>query len=203
MAKKHSRKASAGSIGIADFCYEAGMLAKTPRSYFPFLGSGSQSVAEHINRVCYIGYALAKMADADASKTVLMCLFHDFTEARISDLNYVYQKYNVRKETEALADFTRGLPFGADIRALVEEYELRSSKEALLAKDADNIEFILGVKEEQDAGNAKGKLWLKLAFKRLLTAEGRALARQILDTSSDNWWFNDKSERWWVHRKRK
>ena len=39
---------------IVDFLFEVGILAKTPRSGFHFLGSGEQSVAEHINRVSYI-----------------------------------------------------------------------------------------------------------------------------------------------------
>ena len=70
---------------IVDFLYEVGMLSKTPRSGFFFLGSGEQSVAEHINRVCYIGYCLAKMnGTVDVGKVVQMCLFHDISESRIS-----------------------------------------------------------------------------------------------------------------------
>ena len=46
---------------IADFLFEVGILSKTPRSGFYFLGSGQQSVAEHINRVTIIGYVLSKL----------------------------------------------------------------------------------------------------------------------------------------------
>ncbi|VAW32685.1 hypothetical protein MNBD_CPR01-543 [hydrothermal vent metagenome] len=84
---------------IVNFLFETGILAKTPRSGFPFLGSGEQSVAEHINRVGYIGFTLAMMAeDIDVAKVLEMCLFHDITETRISDANYVYQKYLKRDE---------------------------------------------------------------------------------------------------------
>jgi putative hydrolases of HD superfamily len=43
---------------IVNFLFEVGILSKTPRSGFYFLGSGNQSVAEHINRVVYVGLCL-------------------------------------------------------------------------------------------------------------------------------------------------
>ena len=36
---------------IVKFLFEVGILSKTPRSGFHFLGTGEQTVAEHINRV--------------------------------------------------------------------------------------------------------------------------------------------------------
>ena len=79
---------------IVNFLFEVGILAKTPRSGFYFLGSGEQSVAEHTNRTVFIGYAIAEMeGDVDAGKVIKMCLFHDLPETRTSDLNYVHQKY--------------------------------------------------------------------------------------------------------------
>jgi len=90
---------------VADFLFEVGMLAKTPRSGFFFLGSGEQSVAEHINRASYIGFVLASMdKSVDMSKVLKMCLLHDLAEARVSDLNYVHQKYAETKEEKAVED---------------------------------------------------------------------------------------------------
>ena len=64
---------------IVDFFFEAGMLTKTPRAGFNFLGTGAQSVAEHLTRTTYIGYALAMLdGKADVAKVMKMCLFHDF-----------------------------------------------------------------------------------------------------------------------------
>jgi hypothetical protein len=42
---KKVKKSDADSI--VDFLFEAGTLAKTPRSWSSFLGSGEQSIAEH------------------------------------------------------------------------------------------------------------------------------------------------------------
>ena len=138
---------------IVDFLYEAGMLAKTPRSGFFFLGSGKQSVAEHLNRATYIGFTLAQMAgDVDVSKVIQMCMFHDFAEARVSDLNYVHQKYTERFEHKAIGDLVANLSFGQKIQDIIDEYEKRESKESHLAKDSDNLELILSLKEQKDIG---------------------------------------------------
>jgi putative hydrolase of HD superfamily len=189
---------------VTDFLFEVGMLAKTPRSGFFFLGSGQQSVAEHLNRVVYIGYVLCKMVEgADSSKVMQMCLFHDLAEARTSDLNYVHQKYAKADEAKALADIAQNLPFGKEVQGLVEERNIGESMEAKLAKDADRLEWLLSLKEQVDIGNARAKAWLDSAFKRIETEEAKRLAENILSIDSDHWWFGDKNDRWWVTRDKK
>lgn len=188
---------------IAKFLFEVGMLSKTPRSGFQFLGTGRQSVAEHLNRASYIGYVLASLQEGiDMSKVLKMCMFHDLTEARISDLNYVHHKYVERKEKKAIEDLTRPLPFGQDIKEILEEYERRETPEAILAKDADNIEWILSLKEQLDNGNSKASDWIKVALKRIKTRVAYELAEKILEIHSDDWYFEDKGENWWVNRNR-
>ena len=189
---------------VADFLFEAGMLARTPRSGFFFLGSGDQSVAEHINRVTYIGYVLAKMnGKVDLLKILQMCMFHDFAEARTSDPNYVHQKYLTRHEHEAIADLSKTIPFGDDMVSTINEYEERKSLESLFVKDADNLEFILTLKEQKDIGNERAASWLPSAVNRLKTKEAQELVKYILKTDSDNWWFGDKENEWWVSRNKK
>jgi len=188
---------------IVDFLFETGMLAKTPRSGFSFLGSGEQSVAEHSNRTTYIGYVLAEMIEeADVSKVIQMCIFHDIAEARVSDLNYVHQKYTERHEDRAVKDLTDSLPFGNKIKNLIYEYEERESLEAKIAKDADNLEFLLSLKEQKDIGNKRAETWIPSLVKRIKTKEARDLAEKIIKRDSDNWWFNDKDDEWWVSRNR-
>jgi len=177
---------------IANFLFEVGILAKTPRSGFHFLGTGDQTVAEHINRVCFIGYMLAKMdGKVDISKVLQMCLLHDISEARISDLNYVHQKYVERKEKEAIKDLTDYVPFGEDMLNTIDEYEERKSKEAILVKDADNLEWILALKEEMDTGNARAKQWIESAIERLKTKDAKNLVKEIMRMDSNDWWSED------------
>ncbi len=189
---------------ITDFLFEVGMLSKTPRSGFFFLGSGEQSVAEHTNRVCYIGFTLANMSkNVDSAKVMEMCLFHDLAEARVSDLNYVHQKYNKKDEERAIKDLTSELPFGEKIEKSLQEYEKRESYESILAKDADQLELILSLKEQIDIGNIRAQTWMKPAVKRLKTKEAQELVKIILITDSDNWWYSEKDDKWWVNRNKK
>ena len=92
---------------IADFLFEVGMLKRTPRSGFQFLGTGRETVAEHSLRCAVIGYVLARMSgDISTERVVFMCLFHDLVEARTGDLNYVNKKYVQANESAALRDMT-------------------------------------------------------------------------------------------------
>ena len=185
---------------IVDFLYEVGMLAHTPRSGFHFLGSGDQSVAEHGNRAAFIGYALATLEKADTAKVLKMCLFHDLAEARTSDLNYVHQKYAKVDHNKAIADMASSLSFGADIQKTIDEYEERKTKESIIAKDADNLEWIISLKEQVDTGNTRAAEWIPSAIKRLKTASAKKIADRIVEISSDHWWFTDKNAEWWVSR---
>lgn len=186
---------------VADFLFEAGILAKTPRSGFHFLGSGKQSVAEHLNRTAYVGFVLATMhGEANVGKVIQMCLFHDFTEGRTSDLNYVHQKYVHTDEKAVLKDLVESVHFGDQLRSIIEEYEARETLEAKLAKDADNLEWILSLKEVADTGNSRALEWINFSIKRLKTDIAKRLGETIINRRSDAWWFKDKEGDWWVNR---
>jgi putative hydrolase of HD superfamily len=183
---------------IANFLFEAGMLKRTPRTGFQFLGSGAESVAEHIFRTCYIGYALGKMAgNVNLDRLLKLCLFHDLPEARTGDLNYVNKKYVLADEHKALDDLAETLPFGGEIREYVTEFMEGKTEEARLAKDADQIEMILALKEYKDIGNRYADEWLAFSLRRLITDAAQQLAKTILETDSSLWWFSDKGD-WWV-----
>ncbi len=189
---------------FAKFFFEVGMLAKTPRSGFPFLGSGKQSVAEHVFRMLNIAFVLAQVSDEAVDKLHLMqlVLFHDLPETRTGDQNYVNHKY-VQVEWEKLfGELETELPFGAVIVALVREYEARATPEARLAYDADQLEFITTVKEQMDLGNPLAADWLPPALARLKTSVGKKLAEEIMTTRADAWWFSNKSDRHWIDRGR-
>ena len=132
-----------------------------------------------------------------------MCQFHDVTESRISDLNYVHQKYTERLEEKAEQDLIKSLPFGDKIGELLNEYHEKKTYEALLAKDADNLEFLLSLKEQIDIGNERAKTWVNSTMERLKTDEAKTLSKKILEIDSDHWWFDDKNDSWWVNRNKK
>jgi putative hydrolase of HD superfamily len=182
---------------IANFLFEVGMLKKTPRTGYQFLGSGNESVADHSFRMAVIGYVLAEEIDeADTFKTVLMCLFHDFHEARTGDQNYVNKRYNKISEDKALADMTENIPSGGNITSIVDEFNKGETIEAVIARDADQLDLIMELKEQSDLGNKYANDWLFYAKKRLQSDSARKLADDIFKTDHTDWWFHKKTDLW-------
>ena len=188
---------------ITDFIYEIGILRKTPRSGFWFLGTGEQSVAEHLFRTAYIAYALAYLTPkADKSKVVLMALAHDLAEGRTSDLNYVHQRYGRLAEAAAFDDITKSVPFGGALRDLYLEEQGKKTLEAKLVKDADRLEWIASLREEEVKGNKKAIEWIGTARQSLKTPAAKKIVLLLLKTHPDHWWF-DKNDKWFVGREEK
>ena len=200
MKKKTKNNILASTV---DFIYESGILAKTPRSGLWFLGTGEQSVAEHTLRTAFIGYALGHLNPrADQNKIVLMCLFHDFGEGRTSDLNYVHQRYGRLAEAHAIDDIAKSVPFGAEVKNLYQEWAARETREAKLAKDADQLEWLATMREQERIGNTKAGLWARNAYQRLKTPEGKKLGKLLQTIDPDHWWLDIKDP-WFVSRKEK
>jgi putative hydrolases of HD superfamily len=191
---------------FANYLNEVGMLNRTPRSGFAFLGSGKQSVAEHMHRMLHVAFLLARMSaqaeKVDELRLMQLVLFHDLPEARTGDHNYVNRKF-VREDLEKLlAAGTREWPFGDEITTHIREFEAGETPEARLAKDADQIELLLVLKELGDLGNPNVNDWITPLLARLKTDVGKRLAQDILETRWDAWWFGDKNDSHWVEGKK-
>lgn len=189
---------SAGLKRVADFLFEVGMLRKTPRTGYQFLGSGRENVAEHCFRTSVIGYVLAVLSGADWARVVQMCLFHDLHEARTGDFNYVNRMYNTSDVRAAMEDCLQQTGLREQIMESMHELELAASTEAVLAQDADQLDLILSLKEEQDLGNPYAPKWLHYALKRLRSELGVQLAGAICATDHTDWWFTAADSTWWA-----
>lgn len=185
---------------LADFLFEAGMLRKTPRSGYQFLGSGSENVAEHSFRTAIVGFVLANEAGADPVHTAMMCLFHDFHEARIGDFNYVNRIYNTSDPKAAFSHALEGTGLECLVMPYWDELEEAESLEAKLAQDADQIDLILNLKEEFDLGNKYAGKWMQGALPRLRTEFGRELAQRISETDHTDWWYKGPDRNWWTRK---
>jgi putative hydrolase of HD superfamily len=184
---------------LANFLFEVGMLKKTPRSGFQFLGSGKESVAEHSFRTAIIGYTLSlREPGADPMKILLMCLFHDLHEARTGDQNYMNKRYVHVEEEQATRDLAGNLPFADTLLSLAGEFSDNHFLEARISRDADQLDLILALKEQLDLGNSYARDWLHFALQRLRTEGAKQLAQEIMQTDSAEWWFEKKTE-WWVN----
>jgi putative hydrolase of HD superfamily len=180
---------------IANLLFEARILKDIPRSGFHFLGSGSESVADHSFVASFIGFVFSQIVpEANALKLLQMCLIHDLTEARTGDLNYVQKKYLSVDESQAIADLTENLPFGQAVGDLIEEFNAAKTLEAQLAHDADQLALVLELKALHDTGNNGPEGWLPHVVHRMKTSVGQSLAKEILNTASDEWWFTEKAD---------
>ena len=189
----------------ANYLNEVGMLNRTPRSGFAFLGSGEQSVAEHIQRTMHVAFVLARMSGEkiDELRLLRLVLFHDLPEARTSDHNYVNRKYVTEDLDKVLDDGARAWAYGDEIVAAIREFESGESPEACLAKDADQLELLLMLKEQADLGKPNVNEWITPLLARLKTAAGKRLADEILGTRWDAWWFGDKNDTHWIDGKKR
>jgi len=201
--KRPKSKQAPTTDQISRFIYETGIHKQTPRSGFWFLGSGEQSVAEHLFRTALIAYALAHITPGvDKGKVVLMALTHDLGEGRTGDLNYVHQRYGRLAERRALEDLASDVPFGEELLALFNEEQERVTVEANLVKDADQMEWIASLREEEVKGNSKAKAWIAIAAKRIKTPAGKKITKKLLTMHPDSWWF-DAEDKWFVGREEK
>lgn len=183
-----------------DFFNEVGMLRHTPRSGYAFLGTGKESVAEHSYRTAVIGYVLARKTGADASRTMLLCLFHDLPEARTGDFNYVNRLYDTSRETEAFQDAVSGTGLEKELLEAWNEHIARATPESILAHDADQLDLILNLKREKDLGNPYAAKWLENAVPRLHTDMAKEIAQTILETDHTDWWYLGPDSSWWGKR---
>ena len=160
------------------------------RSGYTFLGNGEESVAEHSFLISFISYIMAKLnPGTDEKKIVLMSLFHDLPEARMGDINYFQKEYVKTNEEKAVNDLTKDLFFGDEIKGLINEFNSCETKEAKLAKDADQLSFLIDLKALKDKGAKDTDKWMESLVKRLVTETGKKLAHEIMSCESDSWWF--------------
>jgi putative hydrolase of HD superfamily len=185
---------------IADFLFEIGTMRKLPRIHQQMLLSQdlSDNIATHSYRVSFIAWFLAKLENADPYKTLMMALLHDTKEVRSGDHNYVHKKYVKVFEDEISKDQLGDLPFN-DLFEFVKEFEIRESKEAIIAKDADLIDQIILLKEYSHQGNKEAEIWLtgkgnndkeNVQYRSLKTESAKNLGNAILEGKISEWWEN-------------
>ena len=177
---------------IADLLFQAKMLKEIPRSGFHFLGAGRETVAEHCFSTAFIALVMTQMeAGLDASRLIGMCLVHDLAEARIGDLNTVNKIYVNADERKALEDSLSDLAFGHVLTDLVREFNENETREAKLARDADQLALVVDLKALKDIGYRPPEKWLPPIIERLQTDIGKRMADEIMQTEWDGWWLKN------------
>lgn len=185
-------KKSNKSDRIADFIYEVGSLRRVIRSHRQslFVDDTSDTISSHSYRVTVIGWFLAKEEKVDPYKVIMMCLFHDLSETRTGDQNWVNKRYVKSFEEEAIRDQFSGLNQEKELGELLSEYNERKTKESILAKDADLIDQIFILREHELSGNNEAHSWLKdpKQYKMLKSKTALQIAKAAMKISPTHWW---------------
>ncbi len=178
---------------LLDFIAEAGKLKNVKRSGWWMLGiPQEESVADHSFRCAVIGYVLARMEKANAANVLLMTLFNDIHEARITDLHKVAHRYLRVKEAEdkAYKEQIENLPGKIREELMSNRRELVSqeSLESLVARDADILECLIQCKEYVDQGYSQAEKFFKKGPLHLKTQSAKTLWDRAKSWDSNEWW---------------
>jgi putative hydrolase of HD superfamily len=179
---------------LLNYIAETGMLKHVRRSGWSVLGiKDAETVAEHSFRCAVIGYILACMENISPYKVMMMSLFNDIHEARITDLHKMAQRYlpgfreaedrAFREQIDCLPDkMKREL---ADMR---EEYTGQSTSESIIARDADILECLIQAKEYEEQGFKEASRFMEKAPGFLETESAKRLWGLAKSARLNEWW---------------
>lgn len=178
---------------VCDYIFELNNLKKFRHCGTMFAGvKDPDSIAEHAYRTAVIGYILAKAEKANPEKVALICLLHDNAEARITDLHKVARRYIDPKKGEKAAyrEQLQNLPGELSDLFMSNflEYEDRTTKEGIVAKDADMLETAFQAKEHLDLGYKACQDWIDNVEKCIKTKTAKKILKAMKKKHFTDWW---------------
>lgn len=191
--KKMKRKTQNPFKNILKFISEAGALKRVPRSGWALLGiQNAESVAGHSFRCAVIGYLLAGMEKIPPYKILLMTLFNDIQEARITDIHKMASRYidALAAEDKAFYEQINFLPEETkkELADMRDEYTSQRTSESIIARDADILECLLQAKEYYESGHIEASKFMEKAPNFLKTKSARKLWQVAKKTNLNDWW---------------
>ncbi len=176
---------------ITSFLFEIGTLRRIQREGWKLIGVKTpETVAEHSLRAAQIGYILAKLEGYPHPEIVsTILIFHDIGECRIGDLHKVANRYIQKDEKKTLEEQLKPLSdIGEDIFDLWEQFEYKTSRAGIIARDADLLELAATACEYLNQGFGEAEDWIKNTEKRLITESAKKLLAEMRETNPYRWW---------------
>jgi len=181
---------------IVNFIFELGMLKKVRHSGWQLVGiKNPDTIAEHALLAAQIGYILAVMeGDVNPEKVTTMLVIHDNVETRTGDPNKINSRYFDKKPAEEKAIKEQLDNLGEVIKkkwlAYFEEFEMRNTKEGVIAKDADWLEMAFQAKEYYDCGYKAVIDWINNVEKAVETRSAKLIIKEMKKTEFTAWFRN-------------
>lgn len=175
-----------------DFLFEMGNIRFIERQWKRFLRDDFANLAEHHFRMFWIAMIIAAHEkNVDTGKIAKMVLIHDIAESRVGDVDYLARQYVVRNEKLAIEDMLSETSIEKEFYELWKEYEDRTSIEAKIVKDADNLDVDFELNEQAARGSRLKELWednrSNVAKNHMFTETGKAIAEQLATTDPHRW----------------
>jgi len=121
-----------------------------------------ESVADHSYSTTVISMILSDMKGLDTEKIIRMALLHDLAESIIGDItpDHITKNEKIAKENHAIKQILKNLPDSITelYFEIWNDYQKKSSKEAILLHDIDKLEMAFQAKFYQKNGVSKEKL---------------------------------------------
>ncbi|GAB3811067.1 HD domain-containing protein [Kribbella italica] len=188
MSDEQKKKEAAA---VAAFAFEMGVLKRQRRSGWWHAGvRDPESIAEHSLRVAQLAGLIAAAEGGDPAKAAYMGLWHDSQETRIGDIPHSARPYveaapNVGITVDQVAGMAE--PLANSVIKAVEEYEEKTSLEAICARDADKLECLIQAVEYRDLGVQRVQSWIDSSYASLKTETARRVADEALEISPLSW----------------
>jgi putative hydrolase of HD superfamily len=183
--------------GIVDFFFELGQMKRVQHVGWALAGIRSpDSIAEHALRAAQIAYLLAVLESADPSRAAMIAMIHDNAEVRIGDHHKVSARYlnTAKAEQQAFTEQVQYLPgkVKKDFLSFFAQYEHRTTKEGIVACDADWLEMAFEARELEEQGYHKAHNWIENIEMAVETVSAKKILRQMKKKSFCDWWKNLK-----------
>jgi putative hydrolase of HD superfamily len=183
-----------------EFIYELGSLRFVNRTWRRFLNGDFANNAEHLFRVTWIAVIIAKHEGVkDLEKVMKMAIAHDIAESRTGDVDYLSRQYVTRDEASGLSDMVEGTALEKEIKEFIHEYEERTSIEAKIVKDADNLDVDFELYEQATHGHDMLSRWQGMRKQvhadKLFTKTAKKMAAALEKSDPHSWHVNSPRNR--------
>jgi len=182
---------------VTNAIFEMFEMTRTPRSGWQRAGlrEGIENDAEHTCLMAQIAFILAVM-EGVKNPELVACkgLFHDNGEPRTGDVNKLNLRYFKKTEGERAAfyDFTERLPEQVKerLRTYFNEFEMGTSKHAIILKDADLLQMAFQGKYYVSIGYKFAQQFIDGAGKKLQTDSAKHIFEHLGTTDFFEWCIN-------------
>lgn len=181
-----------------NFLFEMGAIRLMHRMWTRQLSPEFANLAEHHFRMFWIAMVIAAHeGDVDTGKLAKMVLVHDISESRTGDVDYLARQYVTRNEKLGIQDMLQGTSLNEEFQRLWDEYEERTSIEARIAKDADNLDIDFELAEQAVRGNQLWDLYRPgrdhVAKEKLFTKTAKLIYDQLQTAKPHDWHMHGRN----------